>query len=98
MKASASTVRPLDVRRVVLPGIQAAAFWALAYLDPNVEACVDHFHTDTDTRSHFIAAWGHVAARLKDQGSVVGFDILNEPPWGTYPSAPSKQEPPTAAL
>jgi endoglycosylceramidase len=59
-------------------------FWALSYLDPNVQACVDHFYVDADTRARFVAAWRHVAARLKNEPAILGFDILNEPHWGSY--------------
>jgi endoglycosylceramidase len=59
--------------------------WYLNALDPNVEACVDHFYTDAATRQHFIDMWHHVAERLAGEPAVVGFDILNEPNWGSYP-------------
>jgi endoglycosylceramidase len=59
--------------------------WFINSLDPDVEACVDAFYTDADTRSHFIAAWKHVADRLASSPAIIGFDPLNEPSWGTYP-------------
>ena len=31
------------------------------------------------------AAWRHVAERLADRPAVIGFDVLNEPNWGSYP-------------
>lgn len=58
--------------------------WFLDTLDPNVEACVDDFYTRADLRQHFVAAWQHVAERLAAAPAVVGFDLLNEPEWGTY--------------
>ena len=58
--------------------------WYLSALDPNVEACVDGLYTG-DTRDRFVAAWRHVAARLASEPAIVGFDVLNEPGWGTYP-------------
>jgi endoglycosylceramidase len=58
--------------------------WFLNSLDSNVVACVDHFWQSDDLRSRFVAAWAHVAARLGDSRSVIGFDILNEPAWGSY--------------
>jgi endoglycosylceramidase len=58
--------------------------WYLNSLDPNVIACVDGFWTSDDLQQHFIAAWTHVAARLHDAPAVVGFDVLNEPEWGSY--------------
>jgi endoglycosylceramidase len=57
--------------------------WYLDNLDPNVEACVDGFY-DPALQRKFIAAWRHVAERLAHAPAVIGFDVLNEPPWGTY--------------
>jgi endoglycosylceramidase len=59
--------------------------WWLGALDANVQACVDDFYTRADLQQHFIAAWRHVAERLGAQPAVIGFDVLNEPAWGTYP-------------
>ena len=59
--------------------------WYLDSLDPNVEACVDHFYTDRTIHQHFVEAWRYVAARLAKQPAIVGFDVLNEPNWGSYP-------------
>jgi endoglycosylceramidase len=59
--------------------------WYLNALDPNVEACVDAFYTDGTARQHFVDMWRHVAERLADRPAIVGFDVLNEPNWGTYP-------------
>lgn len=58
--------------------------WFLSSLDPNVQACVDAFFTDAETQRHFVAAWRHVAERLHDAPAIIGFDVLNEPGWGTY--------------
>lgn len=58
--------------------------WFLNAVDPAVEACIDDFYDLADTRQHFIDAWHHVAARLVDSPAIIGFDILNEPNWGTY--------------
>src|SRR5262249_44726815 len=58
--------------------------WFVNTLDPNVMACVDDFYTRADRQQHFVAAWRHVAARLRDQPAVIGFDVLNEPSWGSY--------------
>ncbi|HEY5928146.1 MAG TPA: cellulase family glycosylhydrolase [Kofleriaceae bacterium] len=59
--------------------------WFLNAVDPNVTACVDEFYTRADLREHFIAAWRRVAERLAGEPAVIGFDVLNEPNWGTYP-------------
>jgi endoglycosylceramidase len=58
--------------------------WFLNNVDPDVVACVDHFYQDADTSARFVAAWSHVVARLADVPSVVGFDVLNEPTWGSH--------------
>lgn len=59
--------------------------WFLDTQDPNVMACVDDFYTAADRQQHFVDAWHHVAARLAGEPAVIGFDVLNEPAWGTYP-------------
>jgi endoglycosylceramidase len=58
--------------------------WFLNNLDDNVIACIDHFWQTEDIRARFVAAWAHVAARLHDAAAVIGFDVLNEPGWGSY--------------
>jgi endoglycosylceramidase len=59
--------------------------WFLNAIDPNVVACVDELYTVPTRRQHFIDAWKHVAERLAHSSAVIGFDVLNEPSWGTYP-------------
>jgi endoglycosylceramidase len=60
--------------------------WFINATDPNVIACVDGFYESEDLRAHFVAAWRHVAERLADRPAVIGFDVLNEPSWGSYPT------------
>jgi endoglycosylceramidase len=61
------------------------AQWFFGYLDPNVEACVDAmYEPGGEPRAHFVAMWKHLAERLVKHDNVIGFDILNEPPWGSY--------------
>src|SRR5207247_9164568 len=57
--------------------------WFLGAFDANVQMCVDELYT-SDRRAAFIAAWRHVAERLAGETAIVGFDVLNEPAWGTY--------------
>ena len=59
--------------------------WFVNAADPNVMACVDGFYARADLREHFVAAWRHVAERRAERPAVLGFDVLNEPAWGTYP-------------
>jgi endoglycosylceramidase len=58
--------------------------WFLNNLDENVVACVDSFWQSDDLRARFVAAWTHVAERLRDSPAIIGFDVLNEPGWGSY--------------
>jgi len=59
--------------------------WGLNALDPNVEACTDQLYTNPTTLAHFTEAWRRVAQKLSGIPSVIGFDVLNEPEWGTSP-------------
>lgn len=59
--------------------------WFLSNFDPEVEACVDDFYTIAERRQHFVDTWRHVAERLGSSPNVIGFDVLNEPGWGSYP-------------
>ena len=58
--------------------------WFLNYLDANVEACVDGFYESAELRAHYTDAWKHVATRLASHDHVLGFDVMNEPAWGSY--------------
>jgi endoglycosylceramidase len=73
-------------------GFEPEQPWFVNNLDPKVVACIDHFYQDDDTRARFVAAWGHVAARLADAASVIGFDVLNEPVWGSHSSSTYEKE------
>ena len=57
--------------------------WYVNYLSPHIAACFDHFYKDDATFGRFVDAWVAVAARYGDHPAVVGFDLLNEPHWGT---------------
>ncbi|MEO8553777.1 MAG: cellulase family glycosylhydrolase [Kofleriaceae bacterium] len=59
--------------------------WFLNSTDPNVVACVDGFFTSVALQDQFTAMWVHAATTLADQPAVIGFDVLNEPNWGSYP-------------
>jgi len=59
--------------------------WFLGSLDTNVTACVDKLYEEGgESRTHFVEAWRRLATRLSKYDNIVGFDILNEPHWGTY--------------
>jgi len=57
--------------------------WFLNYLDPAVQACVDGFYGSDELQDHYIEAWRRVAGRLGKHDAVVGFDVMNEPHWGS---------------
>lgn len=58
--------------------------WYLNYLSDEVMACFDDFYGDPALFGKFVDAWVAVAERVKDHPAVVGFDLLNEPNWGSY--------------
>lgn len=58
--------------------------WFVNTVDPNVEACVDGLYERADLHQQFVDAWRHVARRLAASPAIVGFDVLNEPEWGSY--------------
>lgn len=57
--------------------------WFMNYLEPNLVACVDRFWSDAELKRHYIEAWCCLARRFADHPAVVGFDLMNEPFWGT---------------
>ena len=59
--------------------------WFLNATDPDVIACVDNFFDDAALQTKFTAMWSHVAGKLAAYPAVIGFDVLNEPNWGSYP-------------
>jgi endoglycosylceramidase len=66
--------------------------WPINYFDDNVVACFDRLWNDPALGAAFSAAWGHVAARLGDHPAVLGFDIINEPHWGSHDAFVFEQE------
>jgi endoglycosylceramidase len=70
--------------------------WFLNNLTKQVTACYDGFWSSDDLQSYFTEAWRRVAARLASFDNVIGFDVLNEPYWGSTAIAdfePEKLEP-----
>ena len=57
--------------------------WFLNYLTPEVTACFDDFYASSELRGHYDEAWKRLAARVKGHANVVGFDVMNEPFWGS---------------
>ncbi len=58
--------------------------WAVEDLEPSVSGCFDGFWNSSDLKAHYAEAWRRVAARLSSYDHVVGFDVMNEPYWGSY--------------
>jgi endoglycosylceramidase len=59
--------------------------WYLNSLSAEVTGCWDHFWQSADLALHYAEAWRRVAARLAPFDNVVGFDVMNEPYWGSTP-------------
>jgi endoglycosylceramidase len=57
--------------------------WYLAYLTDEVQACFDEFWADPALQAQFADAWARLAELGSRHPSVVGYDVLNEPFWGT---------------
>jgi endoglycosylceramidase len=59
--------------------------WFLGYADPAVAACFDDFWKSRALQDDYAAMWAAVARRFKAHPAVLGFDVMNEPYWGTFP-------------
>ena len=69
---------------------QMGDIWSDAYLiSPAVQHAFDNFWNNTPAsdgigiQDHYIALWKHIADRYKDNPTVIGFDIMNEPFMGS---------------
>lgn len=61
-----------------------AFLWTANYLSSHVQACYDHFWSTPSLKAHYREAWRRIARRLAAYDNVVGFDVMNEPFWGSY--------------
>lgn len=66
-------------------GFEPTSPWALEDLEKGVTACYDGFWNGPELQAHFAEAWRRVAARLAGYENIVGFDVYNEPYWGSHP-------------
>ena len=67
-----------------LPFTSQSPWWE-NYNQPAVKKCYDNFYADKEgIRGEFIKAWQFVATRFKDNKTVVGYDLLNEPFHGSW--------------
>lgn len=71
------------------PHIHEGAVWSDAYFtSPAVQAAFDNFWANkpcedgVGVQDHFARAWRHVAERYKDNSTVLGYDLFNEPNMG----------------
>ena len=58
--------------------------WFLNYSSPPVMACFDQFYTSKELQQHYAEAWRRVARRLQGYHNIVGFEVINEPHWGSH--------------
>jgi endoglycosylceramidase len=67
------------------------AGWGLKYVTSgDVRAAFDSFWADENAvQAAFFAMWGVMIARVGDHPGVIGFEIVNEPGWGTAPDIPT---------
>lgn len=59
--------------------------WTLNYTSSEVQSCYDAFWgNDPELQAHYAEAWRRVATKLARFDNILGFDIMNEPFWGTH--------------
>ena len=58
--------------------------WFFENLSSQVTGCYDGFWSSDDLQAHYAEAWRRVAARLVGFDHVLGFDVMNEPYWGSH--------------
>jgi endoglycosylceramidase len=57
--------------------------WWINYIQPAVRRAFKNFWTKDELQDHFINTWTYVAERFTNK-SILGYEILNEPYFGTY--------------
>lgn len=58
--------------------------WWLNYFSPQVQRCFDTLWTAPALQDHLIELWRKVASIFAEHTAVIGFDLINEPHWGSY--------------
>lgn len=59
--------------------------WHLGYGEPAVNQAFDSLYQNEEgVRDHYVMAWQAVAARFADDPMVVGYDLMNEPWFGSW--------------
>ncbi|MBW2457224.1 MAG: cellulase family glycosylhydrolase [Deltaproteobacteria bacterium] len=64
-------------------GFEPISPWFLNYQNEHVIACFDALWTSDELMDHYAGAWRRVAERFAEHEAVVGFDVMNEPHWGS---------------
>ncbi len=57
--------------------------WFLNYQNEHVIACFDALWNSDELMDRYAGAWRRVAERFAGHEAVVGFDVMNEPHWGS---------------
>jgi len=58
--------------------------WWINYVQPAVSHSFKNFWTQDELKTHFTNSWVHVAKRFMDSENIIGYEILNEPFFGTF--------------
>ncbi len=66
--------------------------WMMNYLSLEVQACYDGLWNSEELHAHYAEAWRRVAEKLQDNSAVVGFDVINEPHWGSMVMASFEEQ------
>jgi len=67
---------------------QPAQPWYTNYLNPHVQACFDGLYAfGTKAHTGYVDAWRILAKRYSYNSHIAGFDLMNEPHWGSKPAA-----------
>ena len=57
--------------------------WYLGYITPEVQSCFDNLYKSPSIRQAYVTAWTTIVEATHKHPAVVGFDLMNEPFWGT---------------
>jgi endoglycosylceramidase len=63
--------------------------WFMTYFSPAVMRAFDNFYANkpgpggVGIQDRYIAMWQHIANRFRDDPNVIGYDIMNEPSYGS---------------
>lgn len=57
--------------------------WFANYASPSVMTCFDRLYAPGDARDRFVKVWRQLAERFASHPAVIGFEVLNEPHWGS---------------